>query len=169
LGRRVSLGSQLCVLVRQKGRVEHTTFNQHRFNIVLTMHTNHTSVLPVYNIENISGQEFIFGSFRLVPRRRVIFRDGKPLRLGDRAREILVALVERAGETVTKRELIARVWPDAIVEEATLRAHIAFLRKALADSPVGARYVENINGQGYRFVAPVTRIDAGSDALANAD
>ena len=136
------------------------------------MNTNHTSVLLVHNMENISGQEFIFGSFRLVPQRRMILRDGVPLRLGGRAREILIALVERAGEIVTKRELLARVWPDAIIEEATLRAHIAFLRKALSDSPVRIHYVENINGRGYRFVAPVTRIAverAGSDAPASAD
>lgn len=82
-----------------------------------------------------------------------------------------MALVERAGETVTKRELIARVWPDTIVEEGTLRAHIAVLRRALADGPVGVRYVENINGQGYRFVGPVTRIEVertGSGAPVNA-
>ena len=121
----------------------------------------------------ISGaEEFTFGSFRLVPQRRMILRDGVPLRLGGRAWEILVALVERAGEIVTKRELMTRIWPDVIVEEATLRAHIAFLRRALADGPLGIHYVENINGRGYRFVAPVTRIAverAGSDAPLSAD
>jgi DNA-binding winged helix-turn-helix (wHTH) protein len=121
---------------------------------------------------NVIGQEFIFGSFRLIPQRRMIFRDGRPLRLGGRAREILIALVERAGETVTKRELIARVWPDAVIEEGTLRAHIAVLLRALADDPVGVRYVENINGQGYRFVGPVTRIEVqrtGTDGPVSAD
>jgi len=126
----------------------------------------------VRNVAISGGEEFIFGSFRLVPQRRMILRDGVPLRLGSRAREILLALVERAGEVLTKRELMTRVWPDVIVEEATLRAHIALLRRALADGPFGIHYVENINGRGYRFVAPVTCIAverAGSDAPPSAD
>jgi DNA-binding winged helix-turn-helix (wHTH) protein/DNA-binding MarR family transcriptional regulator len=81
------------------------------------------------------------------------------LRLGSRAREILVALVERAGEVVKKRELMERVWPDTIVEEGALRVHIAALRKALGEGETGMRYVENVTGRGYRFVAPVMRVE----------
>jgi DNA-binding winged helix-turn-helix (wHTH) protein len=131
-----------------------------------------TSFQLVRNVVISGGEEFIFGSFRLVPQRRLILRDGVPLRLGGRAREILLALVERAGEIVTKRELMTRVWPDATVEEATLRVHIALLRRALSDGPVGIHYVENINGRGYRFVAPVTRIEVertDRDAPVSAD
>lgn len=61
---------------------------------------------------------FTFGSFRLIPAQRMLSEDGKPLRLGSRALDLLVALVERAGETITKQELIARAWPDTVVEEA---------------------------------------------------
>jgi DNA-binding winged helix-turn-helix (wHTH) protein len=71
---------------------------------------------------------------------------------------------ERAGESVRKSELIARVWPDTIVEESTLRVHIAALRKALGDGCSGMRYVENINGYGYRFIAPVIRLDGERDS-----
>jgi len=78
-----------------------------------------------------------------------------PLQLGSRAKEILVALVERAGEVVEKRELLRRVWPGMVVEEATLRVHINTLRKALREGEAGARYVESVTGRGYRFVAPV--------------
>jgi DNA-binding winged helix-turn-helix (wHTH) protein len=112
------------------------------------------------NLQNWSGQELTFGPFRLDPQQRVILRADAPLRLGSRAREILLALVERAGETVRKKELMARVWPDTIVEEGTLRVHISALRKALEDGKSGMRYVENVTGHGYRFVAPVTRFDA---------
>ena len=136
------------------------------------MQMSQTSFQLVRKVAVSGGQEFIFGSFRVVPQRRMILRDGVPLRLGSRAREILFALVERAGEIVTKRELMTRVWPDAFVEEATLRVHIAILRRALADGPVGIRYVENINGRGYCFVAPVTRIEVertGPDAPESAD
>jgi DNA-binding winged helix-turn-helix (wHTH) protein len=68
-------------------------------------------------------------------------------------------LVEHAGEIVKKRELMAKVWPDTIVEDGTLRVHIAALRKALRDGQEGMRYVENVTGHGYRFVAPLRRTD----------
>src|SRR4029077_1923400 len=77
-----------------------------------------------------------------------------------RALDILIALTERAGEVVTHRELISAVWPDVTVEEANLRAQIAALRKALGDGRDGARYISNITGRGYSFVAPVTRSTA---------
>jgi DNA-binding winged helix-turn-helix (wHTH) protein len=86
-------------------------------------------------------------------------RDSAPLQLGSRAREILVALVERAGEVVEKRELLRRVWPGMVVEEGTLRVHINTLRKALREGDAGAHYVESVTGRGYRFVAPVMPVN----------
>jgi DNA-binding winged helix-turn-helix (wHTH) protein len=118
------------------------------------------AIQPVYNSHLWNGPDLTFGPFRLDPRQRLIFRASTPLRLGSRAREILFTLMERAGESVRKSELIARVWPDTIVEESTLRVHIAALRKALGDGRSGMRYVENINGYGYRFIASVIRLDA---------
>jgi DNA-binding winged helix-turn-helix (wHTH) protein len=86
---------------------------------------------------------FAFGSFRLTPAQRMLSEDGKPLRLGGRALDILVALVERPGETVSKEELIARAWPETVIEEAALRVHVAALRKALGDGRAGKRYIAN--------------------------
>ena len=71
--------------------------------------------------------------------------------------DILVTLVERAGETIHKDELIARTWPDTVVDEGALRVHVAALRKALGDGRAGKRYIANNPGRGYTFVAPVTR------------
>jgi DNA-binding winged helix-turn-helix (wHTH) protein len=71
-----------------------------------------------------------------------------------------MALVERPGKLITKEELIARVWPDTFVEEASLRVHVAALRKALGDGQLGNRYVVNVAGRGYRFVAPVQQQEA---------
>ena len=100
---------------------------------------------------------FAFGSFRLLPAQRALLEDGKPLRLGSRALDILIALVERAGETIRKDELIAKTWPDAVVDEGALRVHVAALRKSLGDGRAGKRYIANIPGRGYSFVAPVAR------------
>jgi predicted ATPase/DNA-binding winged helix-turn-helix (wHTH) protein len=100
---------------------------------------------------------FAFGPFRLSPAERLLLKDGRPLQVGSRAREILVALVERAGETVLKDQLIGRVWPDTVVDEGALRVHVAALRKALGDGRQGNRFIGNIPGRGYSFVAPVSR------------
>src|SRR5580704_4605327 len=82
---------------------------------------------------------------------------GKPLRLGSRALDILIMLVEHAGKTLPKEQLIARAWPDTVVDEGALRVHVAALRKALGEGRAGRRYIANIPGRGYSFVAPVTR------------
>src|ERR1700761_3359254 len=96
-----------------------------------------------------------FGPFCLDPVRRKLLEAGEIRRLGSRALEILLALTERPGEIVTKNELMARVWPHSVVQEATLRVHIAALRKVLHDGEPGTRYVENFSGRGYRFVAEI--------------
>jgi DNA-binding winged helix-turn-helix (wHTH) protein len=101
------------------------------------------------------GPELVFGSFRLLPQQRLLYRDNTQVRIGCRAREILVTLVERAGQIVKKHEIVARVWPNMVVEEGTLRVHIAGLRKVLNDGKEGVRFVENVTGLGYRFVASV--------------
>lgn len=98
-----------------------------------------------------------FGPFQLYPLTRKLERDGVPLPLGDRALDILIVLVERAGELVSHRDLITRVWRGLVVSPGNLRVHMTTLRKALGDGEDGARYIANVAGQGYTFVAPVKR------------
>ncbi|MEJ0015516.1 MAG: winged helix-turn-helix domain-containing protein [Acetobacteraceae bacterium] len=99
----------------------------------------------------------VFGPFRLVAEERLLELDGAPVALGSRAFDILLTLLERSPATVGKRELMQRVWPGLTVEESTLRQHVASLRKALGAGQSGVRYVINVAGRGYRFVASVTR------------
>src|ERR1700726_2427308 len=101
-----------------------------------------------------------FGPFSLFVAARLLKEGDEPIRLGGRALDILIALAERPGEIVTRHALISTVWPDVAVEEANLRFQIAALRKALGDGRDGARYISNISGRGYCFVAPVTRSTA---------
>src|ERR1700740_2956403 len=101
-----------------------------------------------------------FGPFSLFAAERLLKKGGEPVPLGGRALDILIALAERAGEVVTRKELISTVWPDVTVEEASLRFQMAALRKALGDGRDGARYISNISGRGYCFVAQVTRSTA---------
>jgi len=77
--------------------------------------------------------------------------------LGSRAFDLLFVLVNRPGEVVSKGELMAKAWPDLTVEESSLRFQIAQLRRALGDGQEGERYVTNVPGPGYCFVAPVGR------------
>src|ERR1700735_1681487 len=101
-----------------------------------------------------------FGPFSLFAAERLLKKAEEPIPLGGRALDILIALAERAGEVVTHKELISTVWPDVTVEEANLRFQMAALRKALGDGRDGARYVSNVAGRGYCFVAPITRSTA---------
>jgi DNA-binding winged helix-turn-helix (wHTH) protein len=102
-------------------------------------------------------QTFAFGPFRIVPYARLLERDGSPTPLSSRAFDLLCLLVSRPGQVVSKGELIARTWPDVTVEECSLRFHIAQLRRALLDRQGSERYVVNVPGRGYCFVARVTR------------
>src|SRR5580704_247985 len=104
-----------------------------------------------------SGGIVSFGPFHLNCAERLLKRDGEPVRIGGRALDLLIALVERAGEVVGQRELISLIWPNVTVEDANLRVHLAALRKALGDGHEGARYIVNVPGRGYSFVAPTIR------------
>ena len=99
-----------------------------------------------------------FGPFRLFPRERLLEKDGVPLRIGGRALDILIMLVERPGEVVDKRDLLAKVWADVTVDEGSLRFHVRALRQALGDEESGAKYVKNVPGRGYCLAAPVSLI-----------
>jgi len=110
-------------------------------------------------------RSFAFGGFVLVPGRQALTKDGAPIRLGGRALDLLTVLVNRAGELVSKRELLARVWPDTVVEEGCLKVHMAALRRALGDVPAPAVYIATVSGRGYQFIAPVRAGEPPAAAL----
>ena len=97
-----------------------------------------------------------FGPFRLYPARRLLKKGEDPVKLGARAFDILLALVERAGEVVAHKDLIAKAWPNVIVEEISLRVHLVSLRKALDGEQSSEYYITNVKGRGYCFSAPVS-------------
>jgi len=109
---------------------------------------------------------YVFGAFRLLRQARQLFLGPTPVRLGGRALELLLVLVGRAGEVVSRAELERTIWPGSVVEDSCLRVHIGALRKALGDGPGASRYIANVPGRGYSFVAPVVtlRLDADIDA-----
>ena len=110
----------------------------------------------------------LFGPFRLFPRQRLLLEAGKPVHVGSRALDLLIALVERPGELLSKDELIARAWPNTHVVESNLKFQMSALRRALRDGQEGRRYLQTSTGQGYRFVADVTfeTEDASAEPLS---
>src|ERR1700754_615373 len=107
-----------------------------------------------------------FGPFELSIGERLLRRDGVELPLGGRALDLLKFLAERPGEVIAKQELIDHVWSDVIVEEGSLRVHIAAIRKALGDGQFGNRYIANVKARGYSFVDTVVSV-AGSTESRN--
>ncbi|WP_425277117.1 ATP-binding protein [Methylocella silvestris] len=103
------------------------------------------------------GEQISFERFRLLPAERLLLKEGSPVAIGSRALDLLIALTHRGGDVVSARELIAQVWPHAVVEEGNLRVQIAALRKSLGDGVDGGRYVMTVAGRGYAFVAPIQR------------
>jgi DNA-binding winged helix-turn-helix (wHTH) protein len=99
--------------------------------------------------------EISFGPFRLLPKRFLLLDGEEQVPLGSRALEVLIVLLERPGELVSKQELMARVWPNTFVDPGNLAAHISALRRALRDGRDGNRFIINIPGRGYSFVASV--------------
>lgn len=104
---------------------------------------------------------FEFRGYRLEPRqRRLRAPDGRRIRLRDRVFDTLCVLVRRAGEPVSKAELMEAVWPGAVVEENNLNQAISTLRRTFGDDRQNPAFIATITGQGYQFVADVRRLAA---------
>jgi TolB-like protein/DNA-binding winged helix-turn-helix (wHTH) protein len=93
-----------------------------------------------------------FGRFRLLPHRRELRADGVAVELGGRAFDVLMVLTEARGTLVTKDEIMARVWPDTVVEENNLVVQISALRRALGED---RDFIRTVSGRGYRFNAEI--------------
>src|SRR5579862_816654 len=87
-----------------------------------------------------------FGHVEIQPDERRLVANGEDVAVGPRAFDLLVALVERAGQLMTKNELLERVWPKLVVEENNLQVQVSALRKIL-----GQDGIETVPGHGYRF------------------
>jgi TolB-like protein len=105
--------------------------------------------------EPTRSSSYRFGTFELQPNERRLLAGGEPVVLGPRAFDLLVALVERPGQLVTKKELLDCVWPSLVVEENNLQVQVSALRKIL-----GQEAIATIPGRGYRFTVTLTASNA---------
>ncbi|MEJ2379248.1 MAG: winged helix-turn-helix domain-containing tetratricopeptide repeat protein [Pseudolabrys sp.] len=104
----------------------------------------------------MADDELGFGPFRLEPAKRALMRGNKPVRLGNRAFDILCALTAAHGDLVSKDALMAAAWPGQIVEENAIQAQVSALRKALDEERTGTNYIMTVPGRGYRLIASTT-------------
>ena len=99
---------------------------------------------------------YSFGPYSLETAARLVTKGSESLPLPPKAVETLLVLVERAGQVVSRDELIEHVWPDAFVEPNNLAQQISMVREALDDRGKRPHYIETVSRRGYRFIAPVT-------------
>ena len=106
---------------------------------------------------------FLFEGFRLD--RRGLFRRCEdaalmPVEIGSRALEVLRVLLQRPGELLSRHEIMAAAWPRTVVGNNNLNVQISTLRRALDQKDAQGSCIQTIPGCGYRFVAPVRRVEA---------
>src|SRR6201981_2633794 len=111
--------------------------------------------------ERLAG--IAFGRFQVLPDRRDVLADGRPIKLGGRAFDVLVALIEAHGAVVSKDVLMARVWPDRIVEENNLQWQISALRAAFGTD---RNLIRTVSGRGYQFTAEIDTVHGSPEADA---
>lgn len=105
-------------------------------------------------IPSLNNKLYEFGNFSLDAQNRTLRRGEATVPLTPKAFDVLLVLVQNAGKTVSKDELIKAVWPDSFVEESNLTQTVFMVRKAL-DETADRRYVLTVQGRGYRFTAAV--------------
>ena len=111
---------------------------------------------PAVGPSALRGKIASFGPFRLHATERLLEKNGTALKIGSRALDILITLLEHAPEVVSKRDLMRRVWGQLVVDEVSLRFNVAALRKRLGNGDASVRYITNIPGRGYCFTGEVT-------------
>src|SRR3954454_4832006 len=111
-----------------------------------------------------------FGEFALDVAAYQLRRDGRPVKLGRQPMDLLILLVERHGQLVTRADIVARLWgPDVFVDvEMGVNTAISKVRQALRDAPDAPRILETVPGKGYRFIATVEGAAPTSPAAAAA-
>jgi DNA-binding winged helix-turn-helix (wHTH) protein/TolB-like protein/Tfp pilus assembly protein PilF len=106
-----------------------------------------------------TSEFYEFGRFRVKADERVLLRERELVPLTPKAFDILLTLLENDGRIVHKEDLMKKVWPNTFVEEGNLTQNVSLLRKALGESANGPQFIETVPRRGYRFVAPVSKIN----------
>jgi DNA-binding winged helix-turn-helix (wHTH) protein/predicted ATPase len=112
------------------------------------------------------GERLTFGPFVLEYANARLLRDGRDIPLSPKAFDVLAYLAGRPDQLVSKNQLLASVWPDVVVSDASVKVCVREIRKALADDADSPRFVATVHRRGYRFVAPV---NAAPERIADSE
>src|SRR6185369_7922549 len=119
-----------------------------------------------------SQRRWQLAEFVVDPVRRVLLRDGEPVAVTPKAFSILLALLEKSGQVVTKQELIERIWPNTFVTEANLTQNVSSLRKALgerANDGNDRRFIVTVPGRGYSLALTAVPVEEAAEAAEAAE
>ena len=128
--------------------------------VARSLRTQEEDDIPVVGPSALRGKIASFGPFRLHATKRLLEKNGTALKIGSRALDILITLLEHAPEVVSKRDLIRRVWGQLVVDEVSLPVQVNALRKQLGDGDSSVSYITNIPGRGYCFAGAVSWAEA---------
>src|SRR6516165_10904533 len=121
------------------------------------------STRPIMGPASEAPTGIAFGRFLLLPHRRELLAHGRPVKLGGRAFDVLMALIEARGAVLSKNALIAHVWPDRIVEENNLQWQISALRAAFG---ADRNLIRTVSGRGYQFTGEIDTAHVSPEAYA---
>src|SRR5215204_1939646 len=112
-------------------------------------------------MSNAHSEIYEFDKFRLDISERILWREEERVPLSEKAFDTLCALVRRGNHLISKEDLLAEVWADAIVEENNLDKNISILRKVLGERSGNGKFIETVRGHGFRFVPEVREVGDG--------
>ena len=110
-----------------------------------------------------SSGVFRFGAFRLDVRRRELRREDERLDLSPRVFDTLICLAAHPGDLLEKEALLEAIWPGRVIEENNLSQTISALRRVFGEEGAQARWILTVPGRGYRFLAPVEKIEEDAE------
>src|SRR5664279_5675083 len=115
----------------------------------------------------VTSRVFRFGAFELNEATGELRKQGIRIKLHSQPFQVLVMMLERPSELVTREEMRQRLWgDDTIVDfDHGLNTAVNKLREALGDAGAQPRHVETVSGRGYRFIAPVSVVEPASRIL----
>src|SRR4029434_3925386 len=102
----------------------------------------------------VVGGRYTFGEFVLSPSRRALYRSGQEIPLVPRYFDLLLLLIRRREQAISRREILDTVWSDVVVSDGALSQAVRTLRRALGDDPATSRYLRTVSRYGYQFVFP---------------
>ena len=118
------------------------------------------------DVANARSEIIRFATYEVHPRAGEIRKAGVKLRLSEQPFQLLLALLEKPGDVLTREELQKRLWPGTFVDvDGSLNAAINKIREVLGDSAENPRFVETVPRRGYRFIGPV---EGASSSVQNA-